>query len=348
MTRVLVVDHHDSYTYNLVHLVAKVTGRAARRHPARRPGGARALARRATRISCCLPARARSATPTTSRSAARSSPTSEVPVLGVCLGMQGIVDVLGGKVGVVEPAHGDVARVQHTRQQACSPRCRRTSPPSATTRRRPSTFHRSLTVTAWCDGPRSRVVMGVQHVSRPLHGVQFHPESILTAYGDLLVANFIGAQLMRVGRPRGLLRRTRRAPAALVLARRLGITSLVGPDDVCRLARSRRAQPDAARRLRHGDRAHRASPANEVGTDIFAVLAAYNAEISTGLRSSGWVGFFGYAARPDLPALTDPTLTALDACWLRASRRIAFDHGRRQVFAVAPTGPPRAVARRSR
>ena len=50
----------------------------------------------------------------------------------------------------------------------------------------------SLQVTAWCDGPEGRVVMGVQHVLRPLHGVQFHPESILTEHGDQLVASFVG------------------------------------------------------------------------------------------------------------------------------------------------------------
>jgi len=82
--------------------------------------------------------------------------------------------------------------------------------------------------------------------------------------------------------------------------------------------------------------AHTDHSSEPVGMDIFTVLAASSAEMSTGLRSSGWVGFFGYAARTDLRALTDPSPDALDACWLRAERRIAFDHGRRQVFAVAP------------
>jgi para-aminobenzoate synthetase len=82
--------------------------------------------------------------------------------------------------------------------------------------------------------------------------------------------------------------------------------------------------------------AHTATSSDPVGSDIFAALAAYGAEVSTGLRSSGWVGFFGYAARADLPALTDPDPAALDACWLRVARRIAFDHSHRKVYAVAP------------
>ena len=48
-----------------------------------------------------------------------------------------------------------------------------------------------LDVTAWCDGPDGRVVMGVAHRTRPLWGVQFHPESVLTQHGARLVANFL-------------------------------------------------------------------------------------------------------------------------------------------------------------
>ena len=73
-----------------------------------------------------------------------------------------------------------------------------------------------------------------------------------------------------------------------------------------------------------------------IGSDVFDVLAEESSSRSTGLRSSGWVGFFGYAARRDLPALVDDDPSALDACWLRATRRVAFDHGRRRVYAVGP------------
>ena len=53
------------------------------------------------------------------------------------------------------------------------------------------TVPNALEVTAWCDEPQGRVVMGVAHRERPLHGVQFHPESILTEHGAALVANFL-------------------------------------------------------------------------------------------------------------------------------------------------------------
>jgi aminodeoxychorismate synthase component I len=72
------------------------------------------------------------------------------------------------------------------------------------------------------------------------------------------------------------------------------------------------------------------------GGDVFEALQAFDGRVGTGLRSAGWVGFFGYAARPDLPAVLDPEPSALDACWLRALRRVAFDHSRHRVYAVAP------------
>jgi anthranilate/para-aminobenzoate synthase component II len=104
--------------------------------------------------------------------------------------MQGIVHELGGVVAVVSPAHGDVARIDHTGRGlfASVPQgfCAVRYHSRAATRVPPD-----LEVTAWCDGPDGPVVMGVQHRTRPLHGVQFHPESLLTEHGSRLVRNFV-------------------------------------------------------------------------------------------------------------------------------------------------------------
>jgi len=190
MTRVLVVDHHDSYTYNLVHLVAKVTKVLPDVIQHDDPQAHRRWREDYSHI--VLSPGPGTVNDVTDFAVGREIiSTSHVPVLGVCLGMQGMVDVLGGKVGIVEPAHGDVARVHHVETGLFA------SVPQDFAAVR---YHsqaaldvpHSLTVTAWCEGAEDRVVMGVQHVSRPLHGVQFHPESILTEYGELLVANFIG------------------------------------------------------------------------------------------------------------------------------------------------------------
>ncbi len=183
--RVVVVDHYDSYTWNLVHLVAEVTGElpavvehdvvtadelAGFTHVVLSPGPGHPDVEADFGVGREVLRRA------------------EVPVLGVCLGMQGLVAAYGGEVRVVEPAHGEVARVSHdgTGVFAGLP-----SPFDAVR------YHSlaavrvppDLRVTATSAG----VVMGVQHRTLPLHGVQFHPESILTEHGARLVANFLGA-----------------------------------------------------------------------------------------------------------------------------------------------------------
>src|ERR671930_427262 len=113
--RVLVVDHYDSYTYNLVHLVASVTGQVPDvvQHDDPR---AVALWRDGYTHLVLSPgpgAVTRSDDFAVGREIVRDS---DRPVLGVCLGMQGIVAALGGEVRVVEPAHGEIARVRHTGQ----------------------------------------------------------------------------------------------------------------------------------------------------------------------------------------------------------------------------------------
>jgi para-aminobenzoate synthetase len=84
--------------------------------------------------------------------------------------------------------------------------------------------------------------------------------------------------------------------------------------------------------------AHSGGRSKPVGADVFDALESWGGRLSSGVRASGWVGWLGYAARGDVPAQTDPADGALDACWLRAGRRVAFDHQRRRVYAVAPPG----------
>jgi para-aminobenzoate synthetase len=91
--------------------------------------------------------------------------------------------------------------------------------------------------------------------------------------------------------------------------------------------------------------AHVDGRSDAAGGDIFDVLGSHGSRLSSGVRASGWVGWFGYAARPDLPAQSDPADDVLDACWLRAGRRVAFDHQRRRIYAVAPPDERDAWAR---
>ena len=176
---VVVVDHHDSYTWNLVHLIASVTGvlPTVVQHDAVDPGD----------LDGC-DVLVLSPGPGHPDEYAWWALDLGLPVLGVCLGMQGIVTRFGGAVERVAPAHGRVAGVRHDGRGVFAG-----LPQDLAAVRYHSlaavTLPADLEETAWADG----VVMGVRHRSLPIEGVQFHPESILTEHGRALVANFLAA-----------------------------------------------------------------------------------------------------------------------------------------------------------
>jgi anthranilate synthase/aminodeoxychorismate synthase-like glutamine amidotransferase len=187
--RVVVVDHHDSYTWNLVHLVAVVTGRL--------PGvvehdevTADALLDKGFSHIVLSPGPG-SPDDDEDFSVGRDLLLrAEVPVLGVCLGMQGLVSAYGGRVGQVEPAHGEVAVVEHDGSgmfDGIPSPFRAVRYHSLAALSLPDV----LTPTAWCGADHGRVLMGVAHRERPLWGVQFHPESVLTEHGERLLRNFL-------------------------------------------------------------------------------------------------------------------------------------------------------------
>ncbi|WP_354700690.1 hypothetical protein DSM112329_00975 [Paraconexibacter sp. AEG42_29] len=183
----LLIDNHDSYTFNLFHALAQVNGvppvvvrndehsweqveRWAFDNIVLSPGPGH-------------PARARDF------GICRAALTqAEVPVLGVCLGHQGLADVEGGVVAEAdEPVHGRLSRIFHDDpsglfdglpQGFAAVRYH-----SLAVRTVPPTLRRI----AWTqDG----VVMGLADPARPRFGVQFHPESVASEHGDRLLANF--------------------------------------------------------------------------------------------------------------------------------------------------------------
>ena len=189
-SRIVVVDHHDSYTWNLVHLVATVTGTLPEvvQHDATTVGHVLSFDR-----VVLSPGPGHPADPADFSVGREVLLAGTVPVLGVCLGMQGLVTAYGGLVERVDPAHGDVALVEHDGSGIFaglpSPYAAVRYHSLAATR-----VPEELVVTAACVGDDGgEVVMGVRHRSRPLHGVQFHPESILSEHGHRLVANFLVA-----------------------------------------------------------------------------------------------------------------------------------------------------------
>jgi para-aminobenzoate synthetase component 2 len=112
------------------------------------------------------------------------------PMLGVCLGHQALGEVFGGKVThAPELMHGKTSHVHHRGQGVLDGLA---SPFTATRYHSlavvPDTVPDSLEITGWTD---EGVVMALQHRDLPLHGVQFHPESVLTEGGYRLLANWL-------------------------------------------------------------------------------------------------------------------------------------------------------------
>jgi anthranilate synthase/aminodeoxychorismate synthase-like glutamine amidotransferase len=187
--RVVVVDHHDSYTWNLVHLVASVTGEVPRvvLHDAV-PVDELASASHLV----LSPGPGHPADPA-DFALGRDVFELGLPVLGVCLGMQGLVTAYGGRVDRVAPAHGELARIRHDGRGVFAG-----LPEEFAAVRYHSlaalALPPDLEATAWSAGSAEDVVMGLRHRHLPLEGVQFHPESVLTQHGARIVANFLGAR----------------------------------------------------------------------------------------------------------------------------------------------------------
>ncbi len=180
---VVVVDHYDSYTWNLVHLVALVTGELPTVVQHDQVSAADVLGHSHVVLS---PGPGHPDDPADFAVGREVLRAATRPVLGVCLGMQGLVATYGGTVEQVVPAHGEVATIEHDGRGVF------TGLPQGFAAVR---YHSLAAVTVPAEleiSARSgEVVMGVRHRSLPLEGVQFHPESILSEHGARLVANFL-------------------------------------------------------------------------------------------------------------------------------------------------------------
>ena len=187
MTRILVLDNYDSFTWNLVHLIGPAVGSIeVVRNDEVSVADVRAFGADAIVVSPgpCTPNEAG-----ISLSVIREL-ASDVPTLGVCLGHQAIGQAFGGEVvRAPSPMHGKVDEIRHASEalfRGIDGPFRATRYHSLVVAR--DTCPAELAVTAVAaDG----AIMGLSHRTLPVHGVQFHPESISSEHGRTIVENFL-------------------------------------------------------------------------------------------------------------------------------------------------------------
>jgi len=186
--RVLVIDNYDSFTYNLVQYLGELgaeveTVRNDRATVEELLGGG--YERCVVSPGPCTPDEAG-----ITLEAARRLPESGIPTLGVCLGHQSLVEVFGGKVvRASRLMHGKVSPVQHDGKGVFSGLAQDFQAGRYHSLiAEPQSIPAVLEITA---RTAQGEIMGVRHRSLPIEGVQFHPESVLTPDGPVLMGNFL-------------------------------------------------------------------------------------------------------------------------------------------------------------
>jgi para-aminobenzoate synthetase component 2 len=192
---ILVIDNYDSFTFNLVQaLQAAGATVLVLRNDAIDRAGLEAMAddpAAELRAIVISPGPGDPDDAGVSMDAVRVAAERALPLLGVCLGMQSMAAAYGASI-VRAPTlvHGEAAEVSHDGSGLLAG-----MPPAFMAARYhslcvdPATLPEELRITAMSES--DRVVMGLRHVSLPLEGVQFHPESVLTPDGPHLLANFL-------------------------------------------------------------------------------------------------------------------------------------------------------------
>lgn len=184
----LLIDNYDSFTYNLVHYLGELGAEVVvRRNDSLDVQQAIALHPEAVVLSPgpCNPEAAGICLPLTLAAA-----ETGLPLLGVCLGHQTIGQAFGGAVvRCHEIVHGKMGQVHHNGQGIF----RGLPSPFLATRYHSLVVDRDslppeLEVTAWLE---DGTIMGLRHRSKPIEGVQFHPESIASEHGHQLLRNFL-------------------------------------------------------------------------------------------------------------------------------------------------------------
>lgn len=352
----LIIDNYDSYTFNLLQLIAEVNGC----DPTVLKNDDPAL----TTIDLAgfdnIVISPGPGNPGTSRDMGYVQVVlarAEVPVLGVCLGHQAIAHAAGVAVGPApQPRHGHLTQVRHSGDNLF-----RGIPQDFTAVRYHSLcvdepLPEVLEATAWAE---DGVVMAIRHRTRPQWGVQFHPESIASEYGREIFANFRKLTADSTGRTGGDVYQLLEATIPSAVDTEAAYTELFGHSAYAFWLDSSRVEPglsrfsflgDAAGPLSEvltyqlADQAVRVRDATGVHTESGTVFDVLGRRLSErrlpdpGLPfdfTTGYVGYFGYELKGDLGSDNRHKAETPDAAWIFADRLIAVDHEQDLTYVVA-------------
>ena len=182
---IVLIDNYDSFTFNLIHYLGSL--------------GADVVVHRNDKISVeAVMAAAPEAivvspgpgTPDDAGICLKliEQAAPDIPIMGVCLGHQAIGQVFGGKIVRATPRHGKLSEIRHSGTgvfRGINGPLKATRYHSLVVERQ--SMPRELIINAEADD----LVMGLMHESLPVHGVQFHPESIASEHGHLMLKNFL-------------------------------------------------------------------------------------------------------------------------------------------------------------
>ena len=362
--RTLLIDNYDSFTYNLFQLLAEVNG-------------AEPLVVRNDEVSWAeleglgfdnvviSPGPGRPEREGDFGVCAEAIRSCEAPLLGVCLGLQGIGWVEGGRIErAPEPMHGRVATIEHD----SSPLFAGILSPFQATRYHSLALTRPLPPSLRETATSNGVSMAIEHRTRPQWGVQFHPESVATEHGKRLLANFrdltVSAPRRHVAFVRDSHTKATRQPMTKLAVRCLkalpdpeaAFAALYGESESAFWLDSSRPG-ERARFSFIGDASgplaevvtydvqgqkltvERSGAKTVLGESIFDYLDRRTTELRpTDLPplpfdfDCGFVGYFGYELKAECGCAPGHPSDHPDAAFLLADRVIAFDHEQEETY----------------
>lgn len=335
--KTLVIDNHDSFTFNLVHLLAEATGE----EPVVMANDAATWAEIAGQGFQAIVISPGPGRPDRAADVGLSAAVIEhatVPLLGVCLGHQGIASLAGARIEKAPvPMHGRLSRVRHTGDPLFAGLPPEFSVVRYHSLRVAEPLPPDLLPLAWCD--EDGVLMALRHRSRLQWGVQFHPESILSEHGLRLIENFrdqVPPRLFGLLRPKPTPPLMTAAPGASAEWQDIGwevdtdsaFVTLYGEAEHAFWLDSSLAEKGRARWSYMG-----VGTPVDLGDDPFAALSRPASPrvpppcpFAGGVI--GWLGYdlgAGQGRRDETPA----------AHFLRVDRFIAIDHLEQRTYAVA-------------